>query len=92
MAHPLVWVGQELEILALTHMLLILHSESYTHGLSAYVGAGIIYLPYLVHHVQSLAHPDLLVLSQRWTQHLDLHCWRLLLDLTHLNQVMRLHT
>ena len=62
--HSLVWAGQDLEILDLTQVLLTLCSESQTHGLNAYVGAGVIYLPY---QVQSLPHPDPLVLSQTWT-------------------------
>ena len=57
-------------------------SKSHTCGLSAHVGAGMIYLPYPVHHVQSPHHPDLPVLSKTETQHLDLHHWRLLQDLS----------
>ena len=42
----MVWAGQELEILAHVHVLLTLHSESQTCGLSAYVCTAVIQLLY----------------------------------------------
>ena len=88
---PLVWGELGLGTLALIP-LQNLHYAIPIPGLIAYVGAGVIYLLYLVHHVQSLFHQGPLVMSQTWTQHLDLHPWRLLQDLSDLNQVMRLQT
>ena len=63
---PLVWGELGLGTLAIIP-LQNLHSAFPIPGLSPYVGAGMIYLLYPVHHVQSLLHPGPLVMSQTWT-------------------------
>ena len=73
----LVWAEQEPEILAPTHVLLTPYSIFPISDLSAFVGAGLISLPYLIQ--QRL--PHLLVLTVlTWTQTqppVDLYHWRL---------------
>ena len=62
---PLGWEELGLGTLALV-LFQILCFACPTPDLSAYVGAGVIYLPYPVHHVQSPPHPNPLFLSQIW--------------------------